>query len=75
MPIGAYAALVGDELAMTAIVVSVDGAQAARAESRGRATDAHALGIAVAEQLLDRGAGDILADVQRAHGAVEGLQP
>ena len=75
MPIGAYAAPIGDELAMTAVVVSIDGAQAARTEARGRAADAHALGISAAEQLLERGAGDILADVQRAHGAVEGLQP
>ena len=75
MPIGAYAALVGDELAMSAVVVSLDGSRAARAEARGRSTDAHAIGIAAAEQLLARGAGDILADVQRAHGAVEGIQP
>jgi hydroxymethylbilane synthase len=75
MPIGAYAAFDAGELAITAVVVSVDGAQAARAEMRGSAADAHAIGIAAAEQLLERGAGDILADVQRAHGAVEGLQP
>jgi hydroxymethylbilane synthase len=75
MPIGAFASIAGDDLTMTAVVVSIDGAQAARAEARGRAADAHALGTAVAEELLQRGAADILADVQRAHGAVEGLQP
>jgi len=75
MPIGAYAALENGELAMTAIVVSVDGARAARAEARGPVAAAHAIGIQAAEQLLARGAGEILADVQRAHGAVEGLQP
>ena len=75
MPIGAYAAVADGELAMTAIVVSVDGAQAARAEARGPVAAAHAIGIQAAEQLLARGAGAILADVQRAHGAVEGLQP
>jgi hydroxymethylbilane synthase len=75
MPIGAYAALDGRELRMTAIVVSVDGAHIARAEARGVEADAHAVGIDAAEQLLARGAGEILADVQRAQGAVEGLQP
>jgi hydroxymethylbilane synthase len=75
MPIGAYAAFDAGELAITAIVVSVDGSQAARTEARGSAADAHAIGITAAEQLLERGAGDILGDVLRAHGAVEGLQP
>jgi len=75
MPIGAYAVLENAHLAITAIVVSVDGAQAARGEARGLAADAHAIGIEAAEQLLARGAGEILADVQRTQGAVEGLQP
>ena len=75
MPIGAYAAIENKSLTMTAIVISVDGAQAVRAEALGRTADAHAIGIEAAEQLLARGAGEILADVQRAHGAVEGLQP
>lgn len=75
MPIGAYAALRDGELAMTAIVVSVDGAQAARADVRGSAADAYAVGVRAADELLARGAGEILATVQREHGAVEGLQP
>jgi hydroxymethylbilane synthase len=62
-------------LTIQAVVVSVDGARAARAEARGSAANAYALGIDAAEQLLASGAGDILADVQRAPGAVEGLQP
>ena len=75
MPIGAYAALQDGELVLTAIVVSVDGAQAARADVRGPAADAHAVGFRAAEELLARGAGEILASVQREQGAVEGLQP
>jgi hydroxymethylbilane synthase len=75
MPIGAYAAIGWGELTITALVVSIDGAHAARAEARGAIADAHAVGIAAAEQMLARGAGEILADVQRAHGTVEGLQP
>ena len=42
MPIGAYASEVGSELRMTAIVVSVDGSRAARAEARGPIADAGA---------------------------------
>jgi hydroxymethylbilane synthase len=75
MPIGAYAALQDGELVLSAIVVSVDGAQAARADVRGPVADSHAIGIRAADQLLARGAGEILASVQREHGAVEGLQP
>ena len=75
MPIGAYASIDGGGLTIQAVVVSVDGARAARAQARGSAADAYALGIDVAEQLLAHGAGEILADVQREHGAVEGLQP
>jgi hydroxymethylbilane synthase len=75
MPIGGYATQVGDELRMIAIVVSVDGSRAARAESRGPSVAAEQVGIDAAEQLLSRGAAEILADVERAHGAVEGIQP
>jgi hydroxymethylbilane synthase len=75
MPIGAYAALEAGDLALTAIVVSADGARAARAEARGPIAAARAIGIEAATLLMERGAGEILAEVQRAQGAVEGLQP
>ena len=75
MPIGAFASEIGNELRMIAIVVSIDGSRAARAETRGPIADAERVGIDAAEQLLARGAADILADVEQAHGAVEGIQP
>ncbi len=75
MPIGGFASEVGSELRMIAIVVAVDGSRAARAETRGPIADAERVGIEAAELLLARGAGDILADVQRTQGAVEGIQP
>ena len=75
MPIGAFASEVGTELRMIAIVVSVDGSRAARADTRGPIADAEQVGVAAAEQLLARGAADILADVEQAQGAVEGIQP
>ena len=75
MPIGAYAASTGMEMELTAIVTSLDGAQAVRAQATGRPDDAEALGERVADRLLADGAAAILADVQRAHAAVDGLQP
>jgi hydroxymethylbilane synthase len=75
MPIGAHAAVDGSSLTLTAIVLSLDGARAIRAESRGAASDATGAGTAVAQDLLSRGAAAILDEVQRAHAAVEGIQP
>jgi hydroxymethylbilane synthase len=75
MPIGAHAAVDGSSLTLTAIVLSLDGARAIRAELRGAAHEAPRVGVAVAEDLLSRGAAGILAEVQRAHAAVEGIQP
>ena len=75
MPIGAHAAVNGGSLMLTAIVLSLDGMRAIRAESHGDAREATRVGTAVAEDLLSRGAADILADVQQAHAAVEGIQP
>ena len=75
MPIGAYADVSGGALTLVAIVLSMDGAQVLRAESRGLMSEANAVGNAVAEDLLAQGAAGILADIERAHAAVEGLQP
>jgi hydroxymethylbilane synthase len=75
MPIGVYADVSGGALTLVAIVLSLDGAQVLRAESRGPISDANAVGSAVAEDLLAQGAVGILADIERAHAAVEGLQP
>jgi hydroxymethylbilane synthase len=75
MPIGAHAAIEGNSLTLTAIVLSLDGERAIRAESRAAVRDAARVGTAVAEDLLSRGADAILAEVQRVHAAVEGIQP
>jgi hydroxymethylbilane synthase len=75
MPIGAYAEVSGGALTLVAIVLSLDGAQVLRAESRGPMSEATAVGNAVADDLLAQGAAGILADVEHAHAAVEGLQP
>jgi hydroxymethylbilane synthase len=75
MPIGAYAAQADGTLDLSAVVISLDGARAVRAEASGPADAAEALGRTVADRLLAEGAGEILADVERAQGAVEGIQP
>jgi hydroxymethylbilane synthase len=75
MPIGAYAEVAGATISMTGVVVSPDGAQAARATASGDAQRADAVGVELAERLLAEGAGDILAELQRTQAAVEGIQP
>jgi len=62
-------------LRLTAIVLSLDGTRTIRAESRGAEHEAARHGTAVADDLLSRGAAEILAEVQQAHAAVEGIQP
>jgi hydroxymethylbilane synthase len=75
MPIGALAHIANLELSVRGVVISPDGQRIVRASASGARDDAEALGRSVADQLLQGGAGDILADVQRAHAAVEGIQP
>jgi hydroxymethylbilane synthase len=75
-PLGALASRAGeDELELVAAVVSLDGARAVQAQGRGRAAEAIDLGRRIAAELVARGAADILAEAQRAPGAVQGLQP
>jgi len=75
MPIGAHAEVGDGSLMLTAVVLSLDGARAVRAESRGSMNDPASVGTAAADVLLSQGAGEILVEVQRAHAAVEGIQP
>jgi hydroxymethylbilane synthase len=75
MPIGAYAHVSAGQMTLSAVVLSLDGARALRAESRGEMHESRRIGAAVADDLLAQGAEQILSEVQRAHAAVEGLQP
>jgi hydroxymethylbilane synthase len=75
MPIGAHAEITAGEMSLVAVVLSLDGAQAIRTESRGLMRESVKLGQQAADDLLSQGADQILADVQRAHAAVEGIQP
>ncbi|MBB3190238.1 hydroxymethylbilane synthase [Halomonas cerina] len=56
----------GQTLWLRALVGNPDGTEVLRAEGRGSIYEPEALGIRVAEELLDQGAGDILAEVYGA---------
>lgn len=75
MPLGAHATISIGRIAVTAIVITTDGVHAARADAEGPVADAGGVGAVAAELLLARGAGEILAGIERARAAVEGLQP
>jgi hydroxymethylbilane synthase len=63
VPIGSYAELIDDELWLRALVGAPDGSQMVRGERRGKPQDAETLGVSLAEELLNNGAREILADV------------
>jgi hydroxymethylbilane synthase len=75
MPIGAFAAIRGDMMSLAAVVIAPDGSSEARADASGPVSNAPRIGREAAERLLERGAADILAAVERAQAQVEGLQP
>lgn len=61
VPLGAYAEHHGAELHMTGFVASTDGRELLRAEVHGAASAPEVLGQALAQNLIDQGAGRILA--------------
>lgn len=63
VPIGSYAELSNGEIWLRALVGAPDGSQMVRGERRGPEEDAEKLGISLAEELLNNGAREILADV------------
>ncbi|MCZ4337387.1 hydroxymethylbilane synthase [Shewanella colwelliana] len=60
VPIGAYAEIVGDTLTLRGLVGNPDGSHVIEGTTSGQKTDAEALGIALAEELLAKGAKEIL---------------
>ena len=72
VPLGALATVRGDTLTLMASVCALDGSRhlAARAESPAAREEAEALGVRVAEELLARGAGELMASERQAR-AVE----
>lgn len=63
VPIAAYAELEGDQLHLRGLVGSVDGSTLLRTEQNASMSDAEAMGIRAAEDLLQQGAGKILEEV------------
>lgn len=68
VPIGSYAEIAGDNIWLRALVGRPDGSLILRGERRGPITMAEQLGVALAEELLARGAREILADVYQHAG-------
>ncbi|WP_198263793.1 hydroxymethylbilane synthase [sulfur-oxidizing endosymbiont of Gigantopelta aegis] len=65
VPIGGFAELDGDQLSMRAFVGSPDGKQLVEGSVSGPAINAEKMGIALADDLLLRGAKEILAEVYK----------
>lgn len=65
VPIGGHAVFEdeGHTLWLRALVGNPEGTRVLRAEGRGSASEPETLGVRVAEDLLDQGAGEILAEV------------
>jgi hydroxymethylbilane synthase len=64
VPIGGHATLEGGQVVLRALVASLDGTRIIRAERRGPMAEARAMGVAVAEDLLSRGAAEILKETE-----------
>lgn len=60
VPIAAYATLAKDQLSLTGLVAELDGSQLIKETKTGPTQDAAMVGIALAQSLLDQGAGPIL---------------
>lgn len=63
VPIGSYALIEGSDIWLRALVGAPDGSTIIRGERRGHVGDAEAIGIALADELLNRGAREILQQV------------
>ncbi len=66
VPLAAHATVKQEQLHMVGIVVSVDGAHAVRSEEEGPEADAEAIGVRLAERLLNDGGREILAAIAEA---------
>ncbi|MDO3377883.1 hydroxymethylbilane synthase [Geoalkalibacter halelectricus] len=65
VPIAAYGTVSGDQVLLTGLVASVDGAQFLKKTLTGPVAEAQALGVSLAEDLLVMGADKILNEVYK----------
>ena len=63
VPIGVNTRFEGDQLILTGMVASLDGKRLIRDQANGAASDAEAIGIALATTLKEQGAGEILQEI------------
>ena len=63
VPIGVFATREESQLTIKALVGKIDGSEIIRSQIEGEVENAESLGIALAEELLDRGAGKILGEL------------
>ena len=70
VPIAGHATLSDGWLTLRGLVASVDGGEVIRGERSGPAAEARSLGEALAEDLLSRGAGEILRRLEGVHAGV-----
>ena len=63
VPIGALARIEGDQINLEGVVGNLDGSKNLRERISGNVSDANALGTRLAEQMLEKGAGEILEEV------------
>jgi hydroxymethylbilane synthase len=64
VPIAGHATVEGGEVLLRALVASLDGTRIIRAERRGPKAGAREMGVAVAEELLSKGAAEILKETE-----------
>lgn len=67
-PVATHAVIEGASMTVTALVAMPDGSESIRDSVEGPVDDAEALGIELANKLLARGAGELLAAVGSGHG-------
>ena len=68
VPLGAHATLLDGELMLDGFVAMPDGSRMIRRNKRGSLDGAESLGTALAQMLIDEGAGEILASLSRHSG-------
>jgi hydroxymethylbilane synthase len=68
VPIAGHAEVQGDAVRLRGLVASLDGSVIIRGERSGPAAEASRIGVALAEELLGRGAGEILASIEKGPG-------
>ena len=64
IPVGAFGRLQDGRLRLRGVVASLEGDRSVHGEMEGRRVEAERLGTALAEDLLTRGAGDILDEIR-----------